>query len=286
MSIQPDRFTKIANDLLDQLIRIRIPGEAMQVFLFIMRKTYGFNKKTDKISLSQFVGATGLNKPAVCRAILKLRSMGLIFIKKDNTIIEKDNSGLTEYGVNKVCEIWQPLSKKITLSKKIIGVIEKDNLPLSKKIPTKDTLTKDTITKETPAKKLPDNSESDFEEIWKLYPNKKGRFTALKYYRARLKEGATKEEFTKAVKNYVIEVKGRELKHIKHGSTFFNQDWRDYLTLQPENNIDDDDGYAPPPPDVLMQIEIDSLKEEEYCRIRKAQVKAARENGQVLTDNI
>jgi len=41
---------------------------------------------------------------------------------------------------------WQPLSKKITLSKRIIKIIKKDNLALSKKSTTKDTITKDNKT--------------------------------------------------------------------------------------------------------------------------------------------
>ncbi len=61
----------------------------------------------------------------------------------NNTVIEKDNAYISEYELNKDCASWKPLSKKITLSKKIINVIEKDNLPLSKKIPTKETITKE-----------------------------------------------------------------------------------------------------------------------------------------------
>lgn len=139
-------YLKIANELLDAVIAIRIPGEAMQVFLFIMRKTYGFNKKADCIALSQFTGATGLKRPNVCRAIKKLAEMKLIIV------IKKDNSSITEYRVHKVLEDWQPLSKKITLSKKIMNVIKKDNRTLSKKIHTKDN-TKDNITKDSDNKK-------------------------------------------------------------------------------------------------------------------------------------
>jgi hypothetical protein len=48
-----------------------------------------------------------------------------------NIIIKKDNN---LYRFQKDFDCWKPLSKKITLSKKIITVIKKDNLPLSKKI--------------------------------------------------------------------------------------------------------------------------------------------------------
>ena len=47
-------YTKIANELLEAIAAIRIPGEAMQVLLVIIRKTYGYCKKKDAISISLF----------------------------------------------------------------------------------------------------------------------------------------------------------------------------------------------------------------------------------------
>ena len=41
-------YIKIANDLFDALINTRLPGEARRVFDYIMRMTYGYNRKTFK----------------------------------------------------------------------------------------------------------------------------------------------------------------------------------------------------------------------------------------------
>lgn len=130
-------YTKIANELLDALCRTRIPGEARQVFDFILRKNYGYGKKSDMISLSQFAEATGLKKPTVCRGIRILERINLV------TVIKKDNKKPATYCINKDFDKWSPLSKKITLSKKISFVIKKDNPSLSKKIPTKENTTKE-----------------------------------------------------------------------------------------------------------------------------------------------
>ena len=135
-------FTQIANEIMEALIKYRIPGEQMQCLLFIIRKTYGWNKKEDSIALSQFVEATGINKPCICRAI-----KGLI---DKNLIIKKDNRAVTRYQFNKKYKTWKSLSKKIMA--KI--VIKKDNLPLSKKIHTKDTTTKER--KKIYKRKIPD----------------------------------------------------------------------------------------------------------------------------------
>lgn len=123
-------YVRIATEIYDALARYRIPGEARQILDFIIRKTYGWNKKEDIISLSQFMIGTGLKRPTVCRAINQLVHLNLI-IKKDNVLSHS-------YKLNKDFTTWTPLSKKITkkvmhnesttgLSKKIMGSIKKDN---------------------------------------------------------------------------------------------------------------------------------------------------------------
>jgi len=121
-------YTAIANEIMDALIKYRLPGEQTKCLLFIIRKTYGFNKKEDMISNSQFVRATGLNKGNVSRAI-----KGLINKK---LVIKIDNKRIPSYRFNKHYKTWKVLSKKQP-------VIKIDNSELSKLTPTKDTITKD-----------------------------------------------------------------------------------------------------------------------------------------------
>lgn len=175
-------YIQIATSFFDALYRMRIPGEARQVFDCILRKTWGWKKREDYIPLSQFCLETGLKKSNVIRARDILVKMNLV-------VIEKDNEEWIKYRINKDFESWKPLSKKITtkkiiiekdnatsildseikglseneslskkimvqeieeeaLSKKITTVIEKDNASLSKKIPSIDTTSKETYSKE------------------------------------------------------------------------------------------------------------------------------------------
>jgi len=165
-----DGYTKIANELLEALCRFRISGESMQVFLTILRKTYGFGKKSDMIALSQFAEATGIGKPNVVRALRQLSTLNLILVEKGSVI---------SYGINKHHETWirekrekirpslpKPVIKidndivkndndsvikidNASLSETIINVIEIDNKPLSKLTPTKERKEKkETTTKE------------------------------------------------------------------------------------------------------------------------------------------
>jgi phage replication O-like protein O len=108
----------------------------------ILRKTYGWHKKQDRISLSQFSQLTGLKRQNVLRAINNLSS------KKIIGVIKNDVSQINIYNINKDFDEWQPLPKKITLSsKKITTVINIDNRVSSKKIHTKEKITKETIQK-------------------------------------------------------------------------------------------------------------------------------------------
>jgi len=105
-------FTRLSNELLDALARIRIPGEARQMLDVIIRKTYGFGKKSDYISATQFMDATGLPKYSVHRARGKLLKLNLIEVTK------KANRIMLKYSINKHYRTWKPLAKKVTVTKK------------------------------------------------------------------------------------------------------------------------------------------------------------------------
>lgn len=75
-----------------------------------------------------------------------------------------------------------------------------------------------------------DSIESDFEKLWKLYPNKKGKSAALKSYKRSIKNGTTNKQIQDGIVLYKkeIAVKGIEQSYQKHGSTFFSGEcWND-----------------------------------------------------------
>ena len=102
---QPDEFTRISNELLEQLCKTKINGEAMQIFLVILRKTYGFNKKSEKISLNYFSELTNIPTSNCSRSIKKLENMNIISVIR--------NEYISEYSIQKDYEKWQLLSKTI-----------------------------------------------------------------------------------------------------------------------------------------------------------------------------
>ncbi len=100
-------YTKIANEIFDALCKIRISGEARQVFDVIIRKTYGFNKTKDKIAMSIFSDLTGIPRSHCSRAVKKLEAMNLITVDRIRNI--------SVYSVQKDYDNWLVLPKKVTL---------------------------------------------------------------------------------------------------------------------------------------------------------------------------
>lgn len=87
-----------------------------------------------------------------------------------------------------------------------------------------------------------DALESDFEKLWKLYPNKKGKELALKAYKKAIKAGATNKEIQNGIVKLKKEIAFKETdkKYIPHGGTWFNQKrWEDdYETGNVEQSND------------------------------------------------
>jgi len=134
-------YVAIANKIMEALANIRIPGEARQVLDVIFRKTYGWNKKEDRISLSQFRKMTGLKDHYIIRSRRRLISMNLITTKKDK-------GGAVIYRFQKDYTKWKPLPKMVApYQKGKLATTKKGNWPLPKRVDTKDTITKPSITK-------------------------------------------------------------------------------------------------------------------------------------------
>ncbi len=67
-----------------------------------------------------------------------------------------------------------------------------------------------------------------FEQIWQLYPVKKGKGSVSDSQKKKLYSIGL-EEMTRAIERYKKEQQGTELKFWKHGSTFFKTGYVDYL---------------------------------------------------------
>ena len=83
-------FTSIANEIISSLVRACLLGSEYQVVFWIIRQTYGFQKKEDFISLSQFEKWTGLSRPTVVKTLKNLLYRKIIIKEKNKYIFNKD----------------------------------------------------------------------------------------------------------------------------------------------------------------------------------------------------
>ncbi|EOA2076929.1 replication protein [Acinetobacter baumannii] len=68
----------LPNDLVDKGFMAQMRGAALPCYLYIVRKTRGWNKTDDDISISQLVEGTGYKKDAVLAGIDILLGLGII----------------------------------------------------------------------------------------------------------------------------------------------------------------------------------------------------------------
>ena len=91
-------YTQIANELIEALARFNLSPYESRLLWYIARKTYGYQKKTDAISLGQFALGTGIPVSNVIRTLKKLENRHFITKSKDFYICE--------YGINKHYDQW------------------------------------------------------------------------------------------------------------------------------------------------------------------------------------
>ncbi len=80
MRIPAPNFTQTPNELFDEWLPILTHVE-LKVLMVIMRKTFGWHKIRDRISLSQLEKITGSQRTNIIKATKNLEKLGLIFKK-------------------------------------------------------------------------------------------------------------------------------------------------------------------------------------------------------------
>ncbi|HFR4662529.1 TPA: replication protein [Klebsiella pneumoniae] len=137
-----DGFTRIANELLEAVMHAGLSQHQLLVFMAVMRKTYGFNKKSDWVSNEQISVLTGIlpHKCSAAKSTLVKRGI----LTQTGRVI----------GINKAVSEWSSLpvkgtEKKPYLKKVTLPESGKKSLPESgngyypNQVNTKDKHTKD-----------------------------------------------------------------------------------------------------------------------------------------------
>ena len=129
-----DGYTRIANELLEAVMLAGMTQHQLLVFMAVMRKTYGFNKKVDWVSNEQLSQLTGM-LPHKCSAAKSA-------LVKRNILTQEGRMT----GINKELNEWknEPYPKRVNLpesGKKCLP--ESGNGSYPNRVTTKDNITKD-----------------------------------------------------------------------------------------------------------------------------------------------
>lgn len=89
-----DGYTRIANELLEAVMAADLTARQLKVALAVIRKTYGFGKKFDRITNTQIAMMTGIHHTHVCKAKNEMIAMKII-VTQGQAI-----------GLNKVISDW------------------------------------------------------------------------------------------------------------------------------------------------------------------------------------
>ncbi|MHA1877173.1 MAG: replication protein [Promethearchaeota archaeon] len=96
-----DGYCKISNELLDAICTMNLSAYESKLFWFIVRRTYGFNKKNDRISYNQFQQNTGIRQQHIKRTLNKLHAKNMI------------NQNSFKYSIQKDYDKWISLPKQV-----------------------------------------------------------------------------------------------------------------------------------------------------------------------------
>jgi len=76
-----DGYTRIANELLEAIAGADLTARQLKVMIAVIRKTYGFQKKLDRIADIQIAELTGLSRQNVNKAKKELLSMSCLMME-------------------------------------------------------------------------------------------------------------------------------------------------------------------------------------------------------------
>lgn len=211
-AIPEPNFFQCPNIIIDEYLK-ELSGSELKCFLFIVRKTKGWQKDVDAISISQFEEYTGLSNRAVIDACNSLVSRGFIFQ-------DVGQRGVKLFTLD--CKKFT--REKSSHVKKVHSTHEKSSQVTSEKSShTKESIKHTTINK---------NNSEFFDSFWQQYPNKTAKQAAVKAW--------SKLKLNETLFNSIIDALKKQKPHFKvgfipHASTWLNgKRWED--EVQPITN--------------------------------------------------
>ncbi|EBY3854705.1 replication protein [Salmonella enterica subsp. enterica serovar Stanley] len=203
-----DGYTRFANELLEAIASADLTARQLKVMLAYVRKTYGFNKKTDRIADEQIAQLTGLSRQNVNKAKKELISMNCLFMDGNQIGV---NSEVSAWQFSKCLQVSNFVSKLETKNVSKLETLNVSKLETHKRhsLKTKENINKPPISPKKVSQKfdpleteLPDWLSAEtwlswvtyHKEIGKSIKSKQSVTQAINVLSRSLEKGYTPEE--------------------------------------------------------------------------------------------
>lgn len=203
-----DGYTRFANELLEAIASADLTARQLKVMLAYVRKTYGFNKKTDRIADEQIAQLTGLSRQNVNKAKKELISMNCLFMDGNQIGV---NSEVSAWQFSKCLQVSNFVSKLETKNVSKLETLNVSKLETHKRhsLKTKENINKPPISPKKVSQKfdpleteLPDWLSAETwlswvtyrKEIGKSIKSKQSVTQAINVLSRSLEKGYTPEE--------------------------------------------------------------------------------------------
>lgn len=133
-----DGYTRIANELLEAFYSSNFTERQFKIIMFVMRKTYGFNKKSDFITNTQIAESIGVHHTHICKSKIDLIDRNVLILDGRKIGINKN---LSEWILAKSANVSQ-ISKSLAKSANKT-LAESANAHYPNQLNTKDNITKE-----------------------------------------------------------------------------------------------------------------------------------------------
>lgn len=261
-------YTQVPNIVIDDLASV-LSDAAFKIYVVLIRKTKGWEKARDSISVSQFMKITGKTKPTVIRAIDELINLELI-----------THTGLTRYGNEYELNLTFSHAGVFVNFGGKKSLLVKNFYPPSKNfllLGVKNFYPQKKLSKETTTKEILSNAVLEIFDYWKAV-FKKNNSTKLEgiretKIRARLNDGISKEDIMKAITNvsqdwWHVENNHIDLELICRNDVKIQQ----YINLKPKSQAERENTnrysrshYQPQPDPSMNRMENLKRLEQEYA---------------------
>lgn len=206
-------YVGIANELMEHVMRLPIDGGGFRILLSVIRRTYGFRKKKDYISLSKFQEYTGMSRSHVLKQIKKL-VLYRVLVKDGNM-----------YNLNKNWEEWVVLYRVPPGLHRVLPSTPQSTTASTLQSTHKRHVLKTSLQKTKNNTKKDENQLSDLDKnfmtFYRAYPRKQGKALA-------------REAFEKINPNEAL--LGKIIRCLKHHE---NRIWNDSFIPNPAKWLDD-----------------------------------------------